>query len=277
MNVLFLGTAAAEGWPALFCDCGNCERARAAGGKDLRTRASVLIDDSILVDLGPDAFGQMLTHGFRLSRLGGIVFTHAHEDHLTAGHFMFARPPFAHWATDQPMPIFGNEPSIAAIAKAIGTEDPAEQRDRFHVDLKRVAPFEPFGLAGCTITPLLAEHAAEQQCLFYMFEKAGRCFVLANDTGWFPEPTWAALRGHTIHAIALDCTNGQIDGRKYHLGVDGVIDAVKRLREGGQLAKDAIALATHFSHNGGLLHDQLEARLKPHGVLPAYDGMRIEF
>ena len=38
MEILYLGTAAAEGWPALFCGCEICKRARAAGGKELRTR-----------------------------------------------------------------------------------------------------------------------------------------------------------------------------------------------------------------------------------------------
>ena len=33
MKIHYLGTAAAEGWPALFCDCENCRRARIEKGK----------------------------------------------------------------------------------------------------------------------------------------------------------------------------------------------------------------------------------------------------
>ena len=29
MKVRFLGTAAAEGWPAVFCNCENCKKAAA--------------------------------------------------------------------------------------------------------------------------------------------------------------------------------------------------------------------------------------------------------
>jgi len=34
MKVKILGTAAAEGWPALFCRCPACQRARKLGGKN---------------------------------------------------------------------------------------------------------------------------------------------------------------------------------------------------------------------------------------------------
>ena len=38
MKIRFLGTAAAEGWPAVFCACESCKRAERLGGKDIRTR-----------------------------------------------------------------------------------------------------------------------------------------------------------------------------------------------------------------------------------------------
>ena len=37
MKLLYLGTAAAEGWPALFCSCPVCESARKEGGRNLPT------------------------------------------------------------------------------------------------------------------------------------------------------------------------------------------------------------------------------------------------
>ena len=36
MNITFLGTAAANAYPEAFCQCANCERARALGGASLR-------------------------------------------------------------------------------------------------------------------------------------------------------------------------------------------------------------------------------------------------
>ncbi|MGH2398786.1 MAG: MBL fold metallo-hydrolase, partial [bacterium] len=54
MRVTFLGTAAAEGYPNPFCGCENCRAARRAGGRSLRKRAAALINDDLLLDLGPD-------------------------------------------------------------------------------------------------------------------------------------------------------------------------------------------------------------------------------
>src|SRR5690606_25207841 len=54
MNIHFLGTSSSEGWPALFCWCKDCWRARELGGANLRTRSSVHIDDVIKIDFPPD-------------------------------------------------------------------------------------------------------------------------------------------------------------------------------------------------------------------------------
>ena len=50
MKIRYLGTAAAEGWPALFCSCPICAQARAEGGKNLRTRTQAILDGELLID-----------------------------------------------------------------------------------------------------------------------------------------------------------------------------------------------------------------------------------
>ena len=47
MNLTYLGTAAAEGWPGIFCRCEFCERAKRLGGRDIRTRSQALLDDAL--------------------------------------------------------------------------------------------------------------------------------------------------------------------------------------------------------------------------------------
>lgn len=48
MTITFLGTAAANAYPEAFCQCDNCERARALGGANLRKRSAALINDDLL-------------------------------------------------------------------------------------------------------------------------------------------------------------------------------------------------------------------------------------
>ena len=50
MKFKFLGTAAAEGFPAIFCRCKACEEARLLRGKNIRTRAQALINNDLLID-----------------------------------------------------------------------------------------------------------------------------------------------------------------------------------------------------------------------------------
>ena len=54
MKIRYLGTAAAEGWPALFCSCPICTHARTQGGKNLRTRTQAILDGELLIDFPPD-------------------------------------------------------------------------------------------------------------------------------------------------------------------------------------------------------------------------------
>lgn len=54
MIITFLGTAAANAFPEAFCKCGNCAKARALRGPSLRKRSAAVINDDLLIDLGPD-------------------------------------------------------------------------------------------------------------------------------------------------------------------------------------------------------------------------------
>ena len=57
MRLFFLGTAAAEGYPAIFCQCANCHQARLLGGRNLRHRSALLVNDDLLIDFGEATCG----------------------------------------------------------------------------------------------------------------------------------------------------------------------------------------------------------------------------
>ena len=69
MKLQYLGTAAAEGWPALFCDCESCRRARIVGGRNIRTRSQAMLDDRLLIDMPPDTYHHLLTNNIDISIL----------------------------------------------------------------------------------------------------------------------------------------------------------------------------------------------------------------
>jgi phosphoribosyl 1,2-cyclic phosphodiesterase len=92
MSVTFLGTAAANAYPEAFCRCDNCEQARALGGPSLRKRSSLLINDDLLIDLGPDIMTASNMHGHPLFNVRYCLQTHGHADHLDTSHFLSRSP-----------------------------------------------------------------------------------------------------------------------------------------------------------------------------------------
>lgn len=63
MIITFLGTAAANAFPEAFCKCRNCAQARRLGGPSLRKRSAALINNDLLIDLGPDIMAASHMHG----------------------------------------------------------------------------------------------------------------------------------------------------------------------------------------------------------------------
>ena len=82
MKIQYLGTAAAEGYPALFCECENCTKAKKLGGKNIRSRSQALIDDKLLIDYNADTNLHYITHKFNLPNIKHCLITHGHHDHF---------------------------------------------------------------------------------------------------------------------------------------------------------------------------------------------------
>ena len=78
MKIKYLGTAAHEGLPAVFCQCDNCKKARKSGGKNLRTRSQALINDDLLIDLNMDTHVHTLMYGIDLSQIHHCLMPAAH-------------------------------------------------------------------------------------------------------------------------------------------------------------------------------------------------------
>ena len=105
MTLTFLGTAAANGFPESFCKCGNCTKARALRGPSLRKRSAALINDDLLIDLGPDIMAASHAHACPLDNVRYCLQTHPHADHLDLSHLLSRSPGYGvvgarQWAPD---------------------------------------------------------------------------------------------------------------------------------------------------------------------------------
>lgn len=271
MEILVCGTAAAEAWPALFCHCNACEEARRRGGKDVRSRSGYMIGDAIKIDFGPDSAHHSLNFGLAYEKLKHLLVSHSHSDHWVPAELSWRRPGFSLVPEDDILTIYGNDKVRASAEHALGGD-----WARFRLRFVPIAPFEPVELEpGIIATPLRASHDPSEVCVNWLVEIEGRSFLQAHDTGWWADETWEYLKGKRLDAIVVDCTNGSINQERGHMGCEPVARVKQKLAEQGSLAEGCRFIATHFSHNGGWLHADLEAFFAPHGIEVAYDGMRI--
>ena len=75
----------------------------------------------------------------------------------------------------------------------------------------------------------------------------------------------------------MDATMGKKQTECYHMGLPDDLELVRRLEEKGCVSESTVKVVSHFSHNGEMTHAQLEEFAGEHGMIAAYDGMRVEF
>lgn len=268
MEITILGTAAAEGWPSVFCRCDTCRRAREVGGKNIRSRASVQFGPAHKIDLPPDTWYHEAVIGADFSGLEHLFITHSHQDHWSPGYLEYLRPPFAHGRTE-PLRVYGNAPTISVTGYgtlANGSES---------VIFTEAKPFEPIQAGEMTFTPITASHMRDELCLCYVASDDAKTVLYASDTGWFPEETWEYLESIRLDGVISECTCGPNKCESYHLDFDHLFAMKERLENSGVISADCVFVATHFSHNVGFLHEELEYILNQRHIQVAYDGMRI--
>ena len=284
MKLVFLGTAAAEGIPGLWCGCAICREARKRGGRDIRRRCSYLIDDDTMVDFGPDSFDQMRMADINLAELKRIIFTHAHEDHLSPAQFLYRRSPgFCVNVPEYRLDVLGSRRTLRELVRGVlSTNTPTLNAVDFFDYLRlnpiTVAEGEWAKSGDVEVLPVPASHAPGMEAMIYAIRRGGRTVLIANDTGWLTDEAWAMLDGVKFDAAVIECTIGfrNPDANKTHQGFNTTVKFREKLIDMRCLAPDAPAYVTHFSHNGLGLYEELQARFSQYGMIVAYDGLAIE-
>ena len=88
---------------------------------------------------------------------------------------------------------------------------------------------------------------------------------------------WALITAERYDLISLDATMGKKTAGGYHMGLPDGEAFFQKLHDLGCSGSHTVKVVNHFSHNGGMTHDQLEAWGRERGILAAYDGMEVTF
>jgi phosphoribosyl 1,2-cyclic phosphate phosphodiesterase len=281
---MFLGTAASEGFPDAFCDCQNCTRARELGGKSLRLRSSALVDDVLLIDLGPDLMAQALIHGISLARIEHCIQTHEHADHLDHTNFLHrsqycgvhGNPRLHYWATRGALAV--TAAGFGPRRAPNGLPDP-EVEEKLNIAVHEIEPFRRYEVGPYRVSTVKGFHDPEKLTpLLHVIERDGRSLFYATDTGEIPEESWQALKagGHRFDVVAMDHTfgfQGRVNG---HMNAEQFLEQVERMRAEGMLNDGARIFAHHVAHHSHPPHEELLAWTSARGYEVAYDGLVVE-
>ena len=282
MVITFLGTAAANAYPEAFCRCNNCERARALGGPSLRKRSAALVNDDLLIDLGPDIMPASSMHGHPLSRVRYCLQTHAHADHLDPSHFLSRSPELG--VVGAPRLHFYASPGTVQLAAQLLERDCApanlldpEVGERLNLEIHQIEALQTFTVGPYQVTAFPANHDPPVDPLLYAVEMDGRSIFYGADTATLPEETWQGIHRRKLRfdLVIFDHTYGPDESGSDHLSARQFIEHVARMREEGLLADKARAFATHIAHEGNPVHPELADFASRHGYEVASDGLTV--
>jgi phosphoribosyl 1,2-cyclic phosphate phosphodiesterase len=269
MQVTVLGSGAAEAIPDPFCRCTVCEAARQRGGPEMRARAAVLVNRDLLIDLGPDLVSSANRMRLYLGGVKALLITHRHPDHWLPGNLHWREPGFA--ATPVvPLDIYAPRDALADLLPQMDRATALHTQAATAGDRWRVGRYE--------ITAVPATHGEDElEGLLYVVDDGTHRLFYATDTSSLSDAAWEILSPlGPVDLILLDETAGLKSGGSGHHGLEKFLVTRSHLLESGVMGADTVLVAHHFSHNGGLTHEELVSRLQPYGVTVAYDGLTFD-
>jgi ribonuclease BN (tRNA processing enzyme) len=261
VELLFLGTGAAN-WPSRYPPL-NKKLARG----EVRGMSSMLVNGQILIDCGPTALDVMKRYDAHPAGITDILLTHTHSDHLHEDNILAIANsrdadlgPLKFWAHPEALKLVPESDRIEKCPVEIG---------------------KSFKVHGFEMTGLEANHqvnGSKEQCLIYLIEGAGRSVLYATDTAWLPTSTWRHIQRKKLDAIIWDATVGENKG-DYRVFCHNDLTMIRHMNQsltnGKTLKPDAKIILTHIARKLHPPHEELEKKLLPEGLIPAYDGMSV--
>ena len=252
MKITFLGTGTSQGVPVIACGCNVCS---SPDSRDKRLRSSVLIDTGkniLVIDAGPDFRQQMLRE--KVTRIDGILITHAHKDHIgglddVRAFNYFQRGPVNVYAHTNVHQVLRSDFFYAFEQdKYPGVPD---------INLHNVEN-KPFHINNDIIIPIEVMH-------YHLSVYAYRIndFTYITDANYISETELEKVKGSKI--VVINALR-----KKHHLSHFTLEKALEVI----DILMPEQAYLTHISHQLGTYEEII--RELPQNVKPAFDGLQIE-
>lgn len=155
LKLQYLGTAAAEAFPGVFCHCETCQKARKLGGKNIRRRSGMVVNDTT-PDRFPTRYLRSLSRfGLDLGSVTDLVVTHSMRTTST-----WMNCPCVKTACSATSARTRRPCGYTATTVSSGRSKRLGWTPRPYLDFSPLTYFEPLRLPnGLVFTPLPASHA----------------------------------------------------------------------------------------------------------------------
>ena len=284
--MIFLGTAAADGFPNPFCNCPLCVEARRRPELS-RLRSSFLLDARNLIDCGPDFNAAVIRNHLDVSDLRNIYLTHTHEDHFcpsNAGLLSMSRT-----RTDLPINLYLSEQAYAVVTRqldllrdAFGQNDAVKAVTKGRVLLHPVRPGEAFESDGYEVLPVHSTHTASsvENAINFRFTKDGKSLLYACDTGYYIQESLDVLKGSRLDYLVMEGTWGNTTTKPEdsHLHAYAFLKQLDTFKKYDIIREDTKIYCTHINHKHEWNHETYQAFFDSnpdYKVTVAYDGLEI--
>lgn len=276
MQFQYLGTAAAEGWPAIFCNCAFCKEAEKRGGRDVRTRSQSIINKDLLIDLPPDTYLHKLQFGLDLTAVRHLILTHKHMDHFYPQELTVRGSGYSVNMVSEDLDIYCAQEVRDFYLQAADWEADEATRTSLHWHILK--PFEPVKAGEYTITPLPAHHMGKgnQPFMYYIQDSEGKKVLYLHDSGYYYDEVWDFFKTlGPVDMVSYDATYGLRESNYGgHMGIPEILRVREKMVEMGVVDTHTICVANHYSHNSGSLYDDL-IHQTPAELMISFDGMRL--
>ncbi len=252
------------------------------GGPSLRKRSAALINNDLLIDLGPDIMSASHMHRCSLDEVRYCLQTHPHADHLDLSHLLSRSPAYGVVGAHV-LDFYASRETLERAAETFerdlagyGLLSP-EAEKYLNIKIHQIQPLESFTVGTYSVMAFPANHAPGMGAMLYAIEGAGCAVFYGTDTATLFEQTWQTFRQHKMRfdVVILDHTYGPKQLGTDHLSARQVIEHANRMRAEGVLGPHARLFATHIAHEGNPAHPDLVAFAKEHGYEVAYDGLVV--
>ena len=234
---------------------------RELGGKDFRKRSSIIINNDLLIDFGPDIMSATFMHGKSIADIRYCLQTHSHSDHFDASCFTTRIPEYMGVNTT-PLQLYASEATLRKMSD---------------IEIFSVKSLQTFKFGPYQVTAFTANHDKLVDSLLYAITEGNFTVFYGTDTDLLSEEVWQGFHDNSLKfdVVILDHTYGPNTDGSDHLNANRFVDQINRMKTENLLKENARILATHISHEGNPTHNELSKYAVGYDYEIAYDGLEI--